>query len=45
MLMPIAAVELRHFTTNLAKSAHPAAPVRPIKEKERRPAAPVRPMK
>jgi hypothetical protein len=31
MLMPIAAIELRHFTTTLATSARPAAPVRPIK--------------
>jgi hypothetical protein len=45
MLMPIAAVELRHFTTSLATSAHPAAPVRPIEEKEGRPAARVRPIK
>jgi hypothetical protein len=31
MLMPIAAIELRFFSTNLANSARPSAPVRPIK--------------
>ncbi len=31
MLMPIAAIELRHFAATLATSARPNAPVRPIK--------------
>ena len=31
VLMPIAAIELRHFVTTLATSARPAAPVRPMK--------------
>jgi hypothetical protein len=31
MLMPIAAIEIRHLATGLAMSARPAAPVRPIK--------------
>ena len=31
MLMPIAAIEVRHFASALATSARPAAPVRPMK--------------
>ena len=31
MLMPIAAIEFRHFVTTLATSARPTAPVRAIK--------------
>ena len=42
MLMPIAAIEIRHFATTLATSARAAAPVRPIGRKD--PAAPVRPI-
>ena len=42
MLMPIAAIEIRHFATTLATSARAAAPVRPSERKV--PAAPVRPI-